>query len=583
MGSAGIILGVVSPHPPIVVPEIAESNIERVRGTMGAMQRMARLVADLNPDTVVVISPHGPVLHDRITLLSTPILEGNFREFGIMGSSLRYGNDLRLVNRIVAEAEQRDVAVVAGDPQRAASLRFPAALHYSVLVPLYYLKQAGYESRLVAGAAGLLSYDESYRFGQAVQAAARALGVRVVYVASGDLSHCLREGAPAGYDPMGRVFDERVVEALAGGDAQALKNLDPELVDRAGQCGLGPIVSMFGALDDLEVFPEVLSYEGPFGVGYCVATFLPKAPAPARTSPAPDTRSAPGEHGSPESGRGSPAPAGPTEARSGAGPGAPAPEWSEPAAAGGAEAGSEASEPAVAEPADTGSEPVAAEPETPPLGPGAAEPTEAGPAGGAGSGETSGAAGGGQGTDEEPPGGANEGPEAAGQPQPLVRLARLALETFVREGRRISPPAGAPGLDRRAGAFVSLKKRGNLRGCIGTIEATTASLAEEVIRNAIQSGTADPRFPPVSEAELGELSYSVDVLEPAEPVSSLDQLDPKVYGVIVNKGHRTGLLLPDLEGVDTVETQVAIACQKAGIAPGETGVRLFRFKVTRYH
>lgn len=135
--------------------------------------------------------------------------------------------------------------------------------------------------------------------------------------------------------------------------------------------------------------------------------------------------------------------------------------------------------------------------------------------------------------------------------------------------------------DDRAGVFVSIKKNGNLRGCIGTIEATTGSIAEEIVQNAISASTRDPRFTPITPDELEELKISVDVLGKAEQIDSLNLLDPKRYGVIVTNGNRRGLLLPDLEGVDTPEEQIAIAMQKAGIYPQEP-IILERFEVIRH-
>lgn len=136
-------------------------------------------------------------------------------------------------------------------------------------------------------------------------------------------------------------------------------------------------------------------------------------------------------------------------------------------------------------------------------------------------------------------------------------------------------------LHTRAGAFVSLKIAGELRGCIGTIAAVQASLAEEIIHNAISSSTQDPRFPPVTIEELDKLEYSVDVLGAAEKIESPSQLDVKRYGVIVTKGYRRGLLLPNLEGVDTVEMQLAIAARKGGIDLSENP-ELERFEVVRH-
>jgi len=166
---------------------------------------------------------------------------------------------------------------------------------------------------------------------------------------------------------------------------------------------------------------------------------------------------------------------------------------------------------------------------------------------------------------------------------PLVQLARAAVEAYVRERRIIEPPAElTPEMQERRGVFVSLHRQGNLRGCIGTIEPTRRNVAEEIIANAISAATRDPRFPPVTAAELADLEISVDVLTPPEPIASTAELDPRVYGVIVESGPRRGLLLPDLEGVDTVEQQVSIALQKAWIDP-RSPFRLFRFRVIRYH
>jgi MEMO1 family protein len=165
---------------------------------------------------------------------------------------------------------------------------------------------------------------------------------------------------------------------------------------------------------------------------------------------------------------------------------------------------------------------------------------------------------------------------------PHAELAKKAVESFVREGK-IADVAGSPGElnDRRAGAFVCLKYNGELRGCIGTILPTADNLAEEIRNNAISSATRDPRFPPVGPGELEKLSYSVDVLEEPEDIPDISYLDPKVYGVIVRSGSRSGLLLPDLEGVDTAEEQVRIAMMKACISSGDP-VKLQRFRVTRH-
>ena len=165
---------------------------------------------------------------------------------------------------------------------------------------------------------------------------------------------------------------------------------------------------------------------------------------------------------------------------------------------------------------------------------------------------------------------------------PLVQLAKDTVEQYVRTGKVICPPADtSPEMTAKAGVFVSLKKKGELRGCIGTFQPTTDNVACEIIQNAISAATEDPRFPPVNKSELGAIEYSVDVLSEPEKIKSKKDLNPKKYGVIVKRGGCKGLLLPDLEGVDTVEEQISIACMKAGIYL-EEDIELYRFEVKRY-
>jgi len=165
---------------------------------------------------------------------------------------------------------------------------------------------------------------------------------------------------------------------------------------------------------------------------------------------------------------------------------------------------------------------------------------------------------------------------------PLVALAKEAIETYINDGVVLWPPDKlAPEMKKKAGVFVSLHKFGQLRGCIGTFGPAQENVAREVIINAISAAMRDPRFAPVSAAELKDLEINVDVLTKSRPIKNPERLDPKRYGLIVECGYRKGLLLPDLEGVDTVEQQIDICRQKAGIYPDEP-VQLYRFEVKRY-
>jgi AmmeMemoRadiSam system protein A len=164
---------------------------------------------------------------------------------------------------------------------------------------------------------------------------------------------------------------------------------------------------------------------------------------------------------------------------------------------------------------------------------------------------------------------------------PVTRLAKKAVENYISQHKVTKPEELTAEMKERAGVFICIKKHGQLKGCIGTFEPTRANVAEEIIHNAISSAVGDPRFSPVKASELPELDYSVDILTQPEPVSSKDQLDPRKYGVIVESGLRRGLLLPDLEGVDTVDAQIDICRRKAGISEDEP-VNLYRFEVRRY-
>ena len=174
---------------------------------------------------------------------------------------------------------------------------------------------------------------------------------------------------------------------------------------------------------------------------------------------------------------------------------------------------------------------------------------------------------------------------ARAQEDPYVQLARKTVEMYVRDRVRPEVPEDLPPemLKTRAGAFVSIHEHGKLRGCIGTIAPVRSCVAQEIIDNAVSASTRDPRFDPITADELEWLEISVDVLGEAEPIASPAELDVKRYGVIVTKGTKRGLLLPDLDGVDTVEQQIAIAKSKAGIADWDKKVQLERFEVVRHH
>ncbi|MDD5016633.1 MAG: AmmeMemoRadiSam system protein A [Eubacteriales bacterium] len=461
--AVGVIKVFIVPHPPLIIPEIGKGGEKRIQNTVDAYQKISREIADIKPETVVVLTPHSVMYKDYIHISPGEFAEGDFGGFGADEIGVSKAYDREFVSAL--EALAKSAGIEAGTLGERDS-----ALDHGVLVPLYFLEHSTSDYRLVRISISGLPFPVHYRFGQCIAKAAESLGRKTVLIASGDLSHKLSDEGPYGYASEGPAFDKEVTQVMKSADFIKLLDFDESFCDAAAECGLRAFIMMAGALDGRSVAPEFLSYEGPFGVGYAVCAFTP--------------------------------------------------------------------------------------------------------------------------------GGADENRHFADRfesknrmrlekikssEDAYVHLARASLETYIRTGKYLKLPSDMPDdvQKRRAGVFVSLKKNGRLRGCIGTIEPTRASIGEEIIKNAVSAGTGDPRFEPVTESELASLVYSVDILSEPEPAHSVDDLDERRYGVIVSRGYRRGLLLPNIEGVNSPEEQIAIALSKAGIAEDES-YDLERFEVVRH-
>lgn len=264
------------PHPPIMVPEVGKGELSKISSTVQAVEQASEVIKSGNPQTIVLITPHGPVFEDAASISVHPRLRGSLAAFGVPDVALGFETDGLLVRHILRKTERLGINVVELTDDLAKTYRFSLQLDHGAVVPLYYLQKAGFKGQLVHISMGMLPYEEMYTFGKAVQAAIGMVDKRVAVIASGDLSHRLTEDAPAGYNPRGAEFDRLVVEALANLDAKMLLSLDHDLIEEAGECGLRPACFLMGVLGGLEAKAEVLSYEGPFGVGYAVASFLIK-------------------------------------------------------------------------------------------------------------------------------------------------------------------------------------------------------------------------------------------------------------------------------------------------------------------
>ena len=484
-----IVAAYTVPHPPLAVPQVGRGREEGIASTLAAFRQVGREILELAPDTLVISSPHAPLYRDYLQVSSGKGARGSFARFGAPRPAYEVAYDEPFAKAL--DRACREEGLDGGTAGRQT-----AELDHGVMVPLHFIQEAYGEAApapdfptvVRIGLSGLTPL-EHYRMGMLVQRVAAELGRRTVYVASGDCSHKLAEDGPYGFSPQGPEFEEALEGWLARADFLGLLTCDPDLAERAAECGLRSFQMMAGALDRTAVEGEVLSHEGPFGVGYLVSRFTPQGEEGADASRAFDV--------------------------------------------------------------------------------------------------------------ELPRAQALLDLKAREEEGLLCSLARASMTAYVREGRRIEPGEALPGLLARKGGdaeereglaallaapaacFVSLKKHGELRGCIGTLAPARADLAHEICANAISAATADPRFPRVRPSELPELALDVDVLSRPEHCE-LGDLDPARYGVIVSTGDgRRGVLLPDLAGVDTVEEQVDIACHKAGIYDGET-FSVERFTVERH-
>ncbi len=269
-----VLSGGITPHPPLIIPEIGRGEIASVKNTVEALRKFSQRMAASGADTLVFITPHGLLFRDAISIIAEDNLEGDFASFGAPQVRLKAQNDKELVEALAGESEKKGLRTALLD--RSGFSPRDISLDHGVTVPLYYLQEAGTASRCVSITYGLLSYTDLFRFGQTIEEVAGALGRKVAVIASGDLSHRLIKGAPAGYNPRGKEFDEKLVDYLREYRVEDIMHMDDELVMAAGECGLRSIVVLLGSLSGLIVTPEVLSYEGPFGVGYLVALFTPQ-------------------------------------------------------------------------------------------------------------------------------------------------------------------------------------------------------------------------------------------------------------------------------------------------------------------
>lgn len=460
MGIAGAFM---VPHPPLIVPEVGKGEEGKIQATIDAYHKAAGRIGELMPETIVLISPHQIMYADYFHISPGRGAKGDFGQFRAGKVKMEVSYDTQFVEKLCALADRKRLpAGTLGEREKK--------LDHGTMVPLFFVEQYWKDYQLVRIGLSGLPLIKHYELGQCIQRAAEELGRRTVLIGSGDLSHRLKEDGPYGYQEEGPLYDSRIMDVMGRGAFGELLEFPEDFCEKAGECGHRSFTIMAGALDKMQLIPERLSYEGPFGVGYGICSYMVQGGNPERNF---------GEQYEEKNRR--------------------------------------------------------------------------------------------------------RLEKQREKEDAYVRLARKTIEEYIRKGQKIEVPKELPEemYSGKAGVFVSIKEDGKLRGCIGTIQAVQASIAEEIIENAISASTRDSRFSPIEPDELDRLVISVDVLGSMEPIDSPDELDVEKYGVVVTKGYKRGLLLPNLEGVDTVEEQIGIAKRKAGIGEDEK-VRLERFEVVRH-
>lgn len=481
---------VMVPHPPIILPEIGRGEEKKIQETRDAYQKAMAFVASLKPETVIIASPHSVMYSDYFHVSPGVVAEGDFRRFRAGAVKIQAQYDYELVHTLCGICDRDNF------PCGTMGEREPE-LDHGTMIPLYFLNQHLDPDSYQVVRIGLsgLPLTDHYRLGRKIREAVEKLGRRVVFIASGDLSHKLKKDGPYGLDENGPVYDERIMDVMGRAQFDELLDFDESFCDRAAECGHRSFVMMAGALDGMAVRAHRLSHEGTFGVGYGICTYQVTGEDQMRhfldlwkTKKQKELL------------------------------------------------GRRANEDIYVQLARKGVEYAVTR------------------------------------------------HRALPDADIFAFLDSEKESEKDRENRREKESESQEELrSRQAGAFVSIHKDGRLRGCIGTIAPTCSCIAKEIAQNALSASTRDPRFSEIRPSELDSLEITVDVLGETEKIDSPRQLDVKRYGVIVTKGRRRGLLLPNLDGVDTVEEQIRIALQKAGLHTDEEDYELERFEVVRHY
>ena len=260
-----LVFAAITPHPPVLIPEIGKENLKQITKTEEAMKKLEQDLYVAKPESILVISPHGKIFNDAFNINLSADYSANFKEFGDFAVELKFKSDYMSIQEIrAADETQKSVSLVlSSEPE----------IDHGFSVPLYYLTQHLKNIPIIPITYSGLNYQKHFEFGQFLHRQLSKINKRFAIIASGDLSHRLTKEAPAGYSPNGAKFDKQLIGLIKKKDIQGILNINPNLCQEAGECGLRSIIILAGIIESLNVTPEILSYEGPFGVGYLVCNF----------------------------------------------------------------------------------------------------------------------------------------------------------------------------------------------------------------------------------------------------------------------------------------------------------------------
>src|ERR1700682_4668095 len=400
----GIVAGALVAHPPILLAEVSSEQSQRVRATADALRELDGILSTVAADLAVVISPHSPSSMTSLPVRRGADAGGNLRRFRAPNVQVQAQVDVGLAAALIVDGQRAGFSLTWAEQTE---------LDHGVVVPLHSLPRTMANKHCVFLGVSGWPLHRFVEFGAWLQGRLRDRSA--VLIASGDLSHRLTPDAPYGYRPEGPVFDRLVIDALREQEWKRIEGVDPDLVEEAGECGLRPLAILLGVARAAGLRSQVLSYEGPFGVGYPVVAFTSITVATTTTPTYLD----------------------------------------------------------------------------------------------------------------------------------IQALGRQAIDTSLRTRRLIEPPQPIPvDLQAPSAVFVTLRKRGELRGCVGSMQPTTATAAHELIRYAVASAVRDSRFERVRLHGVGQLTIKVELLDPPEAITDISGLKPQTHGIIVRRGDPQALVLP---------------------------------------